>query len=277
MKMSARLVAACGCSLVAWSAAHGQHCPPSTLPPAPINVLAHDGESCEHTLVEWTAPTGSLTSHFRVWRAWMGDLDGTEMVADGVETPFYFDTDALAGDPYTYWVQAISPIGCASETSSSDDGFRRPQSPGLGKQPGDVQADPGQTAAFDIVAFDASGIRWRKDGVDLVEGEGAFGVHTSQLIIPQVEADDVGYYDALLFNECGQVQSESAELRVGSIAPCKVCPIDYDNDGGVDQHDLEVFFTDWEQAAPCADVSRDGGVDFSDIDTFVELWSAGTC
>jgi hypothetical protein len=259
------------------SAAAAQPCLPSTIPAAPVNVVAHDGESCLHTLVEWTPVSGATLTSFRVWRAWMGDLDGTEMVADGLEQPFYFDSDAAAGDSYTYWVQAVSVVGCASETSASDAGFRRPEVPGLGKQPGDVQADPGETASFDVIAFDATGIRWRKDGIELVDGDGVLGAHTNQLTIPAVATEDVGYYDAVLFNECGQLLSDPAVLRVGSAAPCQLCPVDYDADGGVDHRDLEFFFTDWEQGAPCADVSRDGGVDFGDIEVFVELWTAGNC
>lgn len=270
------VIAAVGASVLV-SAAVAQPCLPSTMPAAPVNVVARDGESCLHTLIEWTPITSATPTHFRVWRAWMGDLDGTEMVADGIMDPFYFDNDAVAGDSYTYWVQAVTPAGCVSETSGSDAGFRRPEVPALGKQPGDVHADPGETASFDVIAFDATGIRWRKDGVELTDGDGVLGAHTNQLTIPAVQTDDVGYYDAVLFNECGQLLSDPAQLRVGSTVPCQLCPVDYDSDGGVDQHDLEVFFTDWEQGAPCADVSRDGGVDFSDVDAFVEMWMAGNC
>lgn len=270
------VIATVSASMLA-SLAVAQPCLPSTMPAAPVNVVAHDGDSCQHTLIEWTPARNAAPASFRVWRAWMGDLDGAEMVADGVEDPFYFDSDSVAGDPYTYWVQAVTLTGCASETSASDAGFRRPEVPALGKQPGDVQADPGETATFDVIAFDATGIRWRKDGVELEDGDGVFGSRTAQLTIPAVETDDVGYYDAVLFNECGQLLSDPAQLRVGSAAPCTLCRADFDSDGGVDQRDIEAFFSVWERGEPCADVSRDGGVDFGDVEVFFERWMAAGC
>jgi hypothetical protein len=58
---------------------------------------------------------------------------------------------------------------------------------------------------------------------------------------------------------------------------CPVCPADYNNDGGVDGGDVQVFFADWTGAASCADVNADGGIDGSDVEFFFERWSAGGC
>jgi hypothetical protein len=58
---------------------------------------------------------------------------------------------------------------------------------------------------------------------------------------------------------------------------CSTCAADYNQDGGVDGSDVDVFFADWVGSAPCADVNLDGGIDGSDVDVFFSFWSAGGC
>jgi hypothetical protein len=112
----------------------------------------------------------------------------------------------------------------------------------------------------------------------LIEDDGHFsGASSFQLVIHNADASDIAYYDAVLISDCGSICSDAAALLVGGQAPCRLCPADYNNDGGVDQGDLEAFFADWEQGAPCADTSRDGGVDGNDVDAFVTMWMAGHC
>ncbi len=63
----------------------------------------------------------------------------------------------------------------------------------------------------------------------------------------------------------------------GGGGACPSCPADYDLSGGVDGSDVEAFFTDWSNSAPCADTNLDGGIDGSDIETFFRAWENGGC
>lgn len=56
-----------------------------------------------------------------------------------------------------------------------------------------------------------------------------------------------------------------------------VCLADYNQDGGIDGTDIELFFTDWEASQPLADINLDGGIDGSDIEAFFLIWEAGGC
>jgi hypothetical protein len=58
---------------------------------------------------------------------------------------------------------------------------------------------------------------------------------------------------------------------------CPVCIADHNGDGGVDGADVEAFFLDWQDSAPCADANRDGGVDGGDVETFFLTWQTGGC
>jgi serralysin len=66
-------------------------------------------------------------------------------------------------------------------------------------------------------------------------------------------------------------------LSIDCASTCSPCAADYNQDGGVDGADVDVFFADWVGSAPCADVNLDGGIDGSDVDVFFFFWSAGGC
>lgn len=53
------------------------------------------------------------------------------------------------------------------------------------------------------------------------------------------------------------------------------CPSDYNDDGGVDGSDVEVFFTAWESGDPLGDFNEDGGIDGSDVEAFFSRWEQG--
>jgi hypothetical protein len=55
------------------------------------------------------------------------------------------------------------------------------------------------------------------------------------------------------------------------------CIADYNQDGGIDGSDVDVFFADWINGLPAADANADGGVDGADVSTFFTAWSAGGC
>ena len=53
------------------------------------------------------------------------------------------------------------------------------------------------------------------------------------------------------------------------------CFADFNQDGGVDFLDIEVFFGAWETGESVADVNQDGGIDGTDIELFIAQWENG--
>ena len=55
------------------------------------------------------------------------------------------------------------------------------------------------------------------------------------------------------------------------------CMADFDDNGGVDGLDVEVFFSNWNASRLVADIDLDGRVDSSDVSAFLAFWTAGGC
>lgn len=55
------------------------------------------------------------------------------------------------------------------------------------------------------------------------------------------------------------------------------CFGDFNNDGGVDQADVEAFFDAWSRGDMSADCTLDGGVDGLDVQAFYQHWESGGC
>ncbi|MCX5691710.1 MAG: M36 family metallopeptidase [Planctomycetota bacterium] len=55
------------------------------------------------------------------------------------------------------------------------------------------------------------------------------------------------------------------------------CAADFNQDGGVDQADVDAFFAAWENGQAAADVNADGGVDGDDVSAFFSVWENGGC
>lgn len=252
-------------------------CTPRTMPLPPSGVTAEHGVSCVCVNVTWEAAPGVTGAGYRVWRSNANDLSSVELIADQHIGLMFADEGAPAGVEVVYWVQTMNDELCSSELSVSDVGMRRPERPTVVGQPRDVVVGAGGVARFDVVAWDASSVEWRRDGERLVDGGGLRGSGTAELVIEWAGPEHVGYYDAVVSNECGMVETVGAALVVGGQAPCSVCVADYDGNGGVDAMDVEQFFADWSAGAGCSDVNRDGGIDGGDVDTFIGVWSGGAC
>jgi len=87
--------------------------------------------------------------------------------------------------------------------------------------------------------------QWRKDGVDLGDGEGINGTNTSLLIIFAVLPGDAGSYDCVVTDFFGCATSNGAVLTVTD-----PCPADFDGDGIVNASDLAQLLGSW---GPCPD------------------------
>mgnify|MGYP000858931818 CR=1 FL=1 len=80
-------------------------------------------------------------------------------------------------------------------------------------------------------------------------------------------------YEFHLNGDCGGAGCDEARCE---------CPgycffSDFNQDGGVDNADVEAFYQDWENGLPSADVDLSGGVDGTDVEVFYCLWELGGC
>jgi ELWxxDGT repeat protein len=112
----------------------------------------------------------------------------------------------------------------------------------------------------------AMGYQWRKDTI-VIDRTTNPSAGTAMLHLADLSDVDAGWYDCIVFNGCGSVNSAPAMLSV--------CISDFNCDGGVDGSDVDAFFTGWEAGEVEADLNGDGGVDSADVDVFFVRWESG--
>ena len=146
--------------------------------------------------------------------------------------------------------------------------------------PKDARAALGEPAVFTIAADGQSGLtfRWRKNGVDLVNGPGVSGAGSRTLTITPDDAGDYAAYSCAVTGSCGVIVSREAQLRTD-------CAADFDQNGEADIIDLLEFMDAFgqceNQPAPCApngydaDVTGDMVVDILDFLDFIDVFSVG--
>jgi hypothetical protein len=132
-------------------------------------------------------------------------------------------------------------------------------------------------------------VRWRRNGVPLVDGpqaSGAFvlGSATDRLSLYGFAASDAGAYDCTLTNACETVTSLAASVTLGE---CSCDSIDFNNDTSLfDPMDVDAFFSVFSEGpcipvgATCNDIdfNNDGSLfDPCDIDVFLLVFSEGPC
>jgi hypothetical protein len=85
----------------------------------------------------------------------------------------------------------------------------------------------GDQAVFtaQLTSSGSATLRWRKDGVELVDGGRFAGVTTPTLTINYVEYGDAGTYDVVATNQCGTIPSGGAVLTVLCYANCDASTI----------------------------------------------------
>ena len=126
----------------------------------------------------------------------------------------------------------------------------------------------GQPVTLSVVASAGASYRWRRDGVNLVNGNAVQGVTTPTLTINADEPFQSGSYTVAVTNPCGTTVSEAAVVEV-------TCPADFNQDGGTDGQDLFDFFEAWAGGETSADLNFDGGTDGGDVTAFFTRWERG--
>lgn len=237
-------------------------------PTAPTTVTASDGTTCQSVTVAWTHPLTGI--NFRIYRNTVNNILGAVQIGTDTASP-YIDNTVVGTTTYFYWVRAETECGLS--------GYSLPNSGFAGSgvfidtQPANAVAYEGQTATFTIDVGGATNYRWRKNGVDLVNGGDIDGATSDTLYIFNCDDTDEATYTCFVSSRCGNALSQGATLTVLPLP----CPADFNQDGGIDGSDVEVFFSAFEAGEPAADVNFDGGIDGSDVDYFLQRWENGAC
>lgn len=143
--------------------------------------------------------------------------------------------------------------------------------------PSDVVAVAGRTVQFHASFFAKPtmgrvNFQWRKDGVDLIDGRRGgseiAGATTPTLTIIGVGSGDVGLYDLVATNDCGEATSPEGSLALG-------CDNDVDGNGMIDGNDLGAILAAWGSSSTSADVDGNGTVDAGDLATLFASWGCG--
>ncbi len=124
--------------------------------------------------------------------------------------------------------------------------------PVIGQQPAPVLVEAGEQASFSIGLADgapATFYQWRKDGVELSDGDGISGANSPELAIELAGQSDVGFYDCVVSNAYGMRTSSSALLAVLG-AGGSGCTADLNNDGVLNFFDVNVFLTLYQAGCP---------------------------
>ncbi|MBP7828740.1 MAG: fibronectin type III domain-containing protein [Kiritimatiellae bacterium] len=103
------------------------HSAQETVPEAPLNVSAGDGDHIDYVSIRWDDV--SLEAAYLIWRSVSNNVSTATVLGSGVpDVPAYNDLWAVPGQLYYYWITAINAYG-TSEWSNTDSGYRRLRAP----------------------------------------------------------------------------------------------------------------------------------------------------
>lgn len=139
-------------------------------------------------------------------------------------------------------------------------------------QPQPLFAPLGTTANFTVAAWGSDPItyQWRRNGVPLSDGQNPSGTTISGSNSPTLRIDpvgtaDVGAYDLVATNECGETTSATAYLTVTR----SDCAGDLDGNNSVELPDLAILLSQFgcntAETGCTADIDVDGSVGLSDL------------
>lgn len=241
-------------------------------PQADWNLLSSRPQPIRQPLDSATASGGTATFTFEVagsgaiyrWRRNGNALvDGGAI--SGAAYPTLTITDVGPADQGVYDCVVTGPCGGLTSTQATLSCRAT-----IDQHPQGGTFFGGQPVTLEVVASAGTGasFRWRRDGVNLFNGNTFQGVSTPRLTINADEPSQSGSYAVAITNPCGTTVSEVAVVQV-------ICPGDFNDDGGIDGQDLFAFFEAWSNGESAADLNFDGGTDGGDITAFFVRWEQG--
>lgn len=260
---------------------------------ATVNAPAVNTGSQGYALVitgsvsEVVCPT--ITTHPESQSVCAGDSVTLTAAASGTPPPTYqwrlntVDIDGATGDSYT--IDPVDPndVGSYDCVATNTCGSAPSNAailtveiaPAISVPPATHTAVAGQATSFTVTASGtpAPTYQWRRNGLDLADGDNISGETTETLSLDPVAKTDAGVYDVVVTNACDTVTSTAATLWLAGDMNC---------DGVISYADINPFVLALSDEASyqtqyrgCfwlnADVNGDGVVSFADINPFVAL------
>jgi len=233
---------------------------------APAWLTASDAEGCAEIIVDWDTSTGAYS--YDLYRSEQSDVSTASYIGN-FASPAHRDTAVAGNVTYYYWVYGNLDCGRSPpfgpETGSTNEALY------ISEHPTDLTVFVNAPAQFSISIVGFGGFQWFRDGLYLTEDGNISGTQSDTLSIASASYAEAGGYYCLVYGGCGTLTSNVAILTV------QPCPADFNQDGGVDGTDVDVFFEAWTAADSATDIDLSGGVDGADVDAFFLYWSAGGC
>ncbi len=137
--------------------------------------------------------------------------------------------------------------------------------------PQGVTVPTGQPMTMTVYTSGSSPLnyQWRRNGESVVDDGRISGAMTETLVIDPAMLADSGMYDVVVWNGCGNVTSDAAELIVNG------CAADFNSDSSVDFFDYLDFVAAFSSGDWSADFNADWSIDFFDYLDFVAAFSSG--
>jgi len=140
--------------------------------------------------------------------------------------------------------------------------------PTIASQPSNFAACPNGSASFTVVPGGVGPFTyvWRAGStpIDPIANPSA-AARTLQLT--GIQPGDIGSYDCVVTNNCGDVTSNPAALSI--------CSANFNCDGFITFEDFDAFVVGFESGTAAADFNGDGFLTFEDFDVFVTAFETG--
>ncbi|MBL4697719.1 MAG: FG-GAP repeat protein [Phycisphaerales bacterium] len=178
----------------------------------------------------FVASTGAQIAKLIASDGTAGDLFGSSIaIANGIVAVGAYFGDGKDGDTGSAYLFNTLPIALL--------------------QPQSTIVDAGETASFELVLNDETGVsyQWRHDGVDLADGNNITGTNTTTLQII-AEASDVGFYDCVYSTQTASFLTDQAALGVRPDP--NACVADLTNDGILNFFDVSAFLQAFGKGCP---------------------------
>ncbi|MFO0830577.1 MAG: M12 family metallo-peptidase [Phycisphaerales bacterium] len=246
-------------------------------------VQASDNTWCDRVSLSWSSVPGA--TGYRISRGTTANSADATLLNLNTSAPPYQDTTAVAGVQYWYWVRANTSACTTGGPAGTGDTGRRATATAITADPGQVNINAGQQAAFSVTATGAQlQYQWLRNGASLPADPRYSGAQSDTLTISAAQPSDQGAYACTVTGLCGSPQtSTTADLTVAGGSPCD--PIDFNGDGLYpDTADIDDFLSVFSggpcSTGTCADIdfNNDGLFpDTTDIDSLLSVFSGGPC
>ena len=157
--------------------------------------------------------------------------------------------------------------------------------PEILRQPRNTKEDYGMTADFDVnvdtrhTDFDPL-YQWRKDGTPLVNDGRITNADGDTLTIHMVSEADLGAYDCVITNPCGETISATATLTlIHEDHSPRRCRVDWNDDLVVNPDDLGDYITGYYAIPPVpgCEFNDDGVLNPDDLGDFITSYFGPAC